>query len=191
MLKIKDTLISLDLLEKHFCCDLDKCHGACCVKGDAGAPLLAEEVELLPKIIKKIRPYLSKEGNESINMLGTHVIDQENETVTPLIKGKECAYVVFENSIARCGIEKAYLDGVIKFRKPVSCYLYPVRIKKYEEFIAVNYDQWDICAPARIKGEEIKIPVYKFTEEALKKHFGEKWFKMLNKAAIGFEKEKD
>jgi hypothetical protein len=161
------------------------------VKGDAGAPLLTEEVELLPKIIKKIRPYLSKEGNESIELLGTYVIDDEDETVTPLINGKECAYIVFENNIARCGIEKAYFDGVIKFRKPVSCYLYPVRIKKYDQFIAVNYDQWEICAPARVKGEEIKLPVYKFCEEALKERFGEKWFKMLIKAANSFEKQKD
>jgi hypothetical protein len=190
MLKIENTLISQDVIEKNFCCDLNKCHGACCVKGDSGAPLQEEEVLLLPKIADKIKPYLSPKGVDAIEQLGTHVIDDENETVTPLIDGKECAYVIFENNIARCGIEKAFFNGAIKFRKPISCYLYPVRIKKYEQFIAVNYDQWDICEPARKKGNEINLKVFEFVRDALKKRFGKEWIKMLHVASEKLKSER-
>jgi hypothetical protein len=179
MLQIDNTLISSDLLDKNFCCDLKKCKGACCVKGDAGAPLTDDEVKLLPGIIDNIKPYLRKEGIRAVEEQGTHVIDEENETVTPLVNGAECAYVVFERGIAYCGIEKAYNAGKISFRKPISCHLYPVRIRKYEKFFAVNYDTWSICSPARDRGDNLKLAVYKFVEDALIRKFGEKWFKRL------------
>ncbi len=177
MIQIGNTLISDDLADKHFICDLRKCKGACCVKGDAGAPLTAEEVLLLPEIIDKIIPFLRKEGAKAIEQQGTHILDTENETVTPLIQGKECAYVVFEKGIAMCGIEKAYIDGAITFRKPVSCHLYPIRIRKYEQFIAVNYDKWTICEPARQKGEKDSIPLYEFVKDALIRRFGNTWYR--------------
>jgi len=145
MLRIDDTLISFDLLEKKFCCHLDKCKGLCCVKGDSGAPLSDEEVLLLPKIIEKVKPYMRSEGIESIDRQGTHVIDSDHESVTPLIDGKECAYTIFEKGIAKCAIEKAWLEKVIDFQKPISCHLYPIRVKSYNDFVAVNYDKWDIC----------------------------------------------
>jgi len=179
MIQIGNTLLSDDLAEKHFFCDLSKCKGACCVKGDAGAPLSVEEVLLLPEIIDKIKPFLRKEGVEAIEQQGTHILDAENETVTPLIQGKECAYVVFEKGIAMCGIEKAYIDGAITFRKPVSCHLYPIRIRKYEQFIAVNYDKWTICEPARQKGEKDGIPLYEFVKDALIRRFGNTWYRNL------------
>ncbi len=179
MIQIGNTLLSDDLAEKHFFCDLSKCKGACCVKGDAGAPLSVEEVLLLPEIIDKIKPFLRKEGIEAIEQQGTHILDAENETVTPLIQGKECAYVVFEKGIAMCGIEKAYIDGAITFRKPVSCHLYPIRIRKYEQFIAVNYDKWTICEPARQKGEKDGIPLYEFVKDALIRRFGNTWYRNL------------
>lgn len=182
MLQIKDTLISQDLIDKKFCCDLEKCKGACCVKGDAGAPLLPQEVELLRKIIGKIKPYLRKAGVYAIEKQGTHVIDEENETVTPLVKGKECAYVIFDKGIARCGIEKAFDNGAITFRKPLSCHLYPLRLKKYEQFIAVNYDKWEICEPARILGEKLDLSVYNFVKDALIRRFGKDWFMHLKVA---------
>jgi hypothetical protein len=183
MLQIKDTLISQDLIEKKFCCNLEKCKGACCVKGDAGAPLSQEEVELLPKIIDKITPFLRKAGSESIAEMGAHVIDDENEAVTPLVGGKECAYVVFDNGIAKCGIERAFEAGAISFRKPVSCHLYPVRLRKYHQFVAVNYDRWEICEPARAHGENLNLPVYEFVREALIRRFGKDWFMHLKVAA--------
>jgi hypothetical protein len=179
MLQIKDTLISQDLIEKNFSCDLEKCKGACCVRGDSGAPLTQEEVELLPEIINQIKPFLRKEGRAAIEEQGTHVVDDENESVTPLVNGQECAYVIFEKGIARCGIEKAFEAKAITFRKPVSCHLYPVRLKKYDRFIAVNYDKWEICEPARKMGDNLKIPVYKFVRRALIRRFGEDWYMHL------------
>lgn len=176
MIQIGSTNIGEDLVYEPFICDLKKCKGACCVKGDAGAPLTEDEVKLLPEIIDRIKPYLRKEGIEAIDLIGTHTIDDENEAVTPLIEGKECAYVVFENGIARCGIEKAYNDGAITFRKPISCHLYPVRIRKYNQYTAVNYDVWDICEPARQKGNEENMPLYKFLREALIRRFGSPWY---------------
>ncbi len=182
MLQIGTILISDDVTDKHFICDLEKCKGACCVEGDAGAPLSSEEVLLLSHIIDKIKPFLRKEGVDAIEQQGVYTIDYENETVTPLIQGKECAYVVFENGIARCGIEKAYSSGAIAFRKPVSCHLYPVRIKKHEQFIAVNYDIWKICDPAREKGEKEKLSVREFVKDALIRQFGITWYQNLQSA---------
>lgn len=179
MLQIKDTLISSEVIEKQFCCDLNKCKGACCVKGDAGAPLTAEEVELLPRIIDKIKPYLRPEGIAAIEEQGTHVVDDERETVTPLVNNEECAYVIFTKGIACCGIEKAFEDGAIKFQKPVSCHLYPIRLRKYEKFIAVNYDKWDICNPARELGKKLNLPVFRFVRTALIRQFGEDWYRHL------------
>jgi hypothetical protein len=190
MLQIKDTLISNDVVEKHFVCDLAKCKGACCVKGDAGAPLMASEVEMLPRLLDKLRPYLRKEGLNAIEEQGTHVIDEENETVTPLVNGEECAYVVFEGEIAKCGIEKAFLDGVTSFRKPLSCHLYPVRIRRYEKMTAVNYDTWEICEPARKNGENLGVSVAEFVKEALIRRFGIDWYRQLAISAKELKKDK-
>jgi hypothetical protein len=189
MLQINDALISSELIENKFCCDLNKCKGACCVKGDSGAPLNADEVKLLPKLIHKIKPYLRKEGIEAIEKLGTHVIDIEHEPVTPLINGQECAYVVFDNEIARCGIERAHEEGVINFKKPVSCHLYPVRIKKYEQFVAVNYDKWGICEPARVYGEKLDLTVFEFAKDSLVRRFGDDWYKDLKIASQKMQNE--
>lgn len=180
MIQIKDTIISNDVLDKNFCCDLKKCKGICCIKGDAGAPLNQEEVDLLPTIINNIKSFLRPEGVKAIEEQGTHVLDEENETVTPLVNGEECAYVVFEDGIAFCGIEKAYNADKIKFRKPISCHLYPIRIRKYEQFIAVNYDIWDVCNAARKKGEKLQLPVFQFVKEALVRRFGEDWYRQLS-----------
>jgi hypothetical protein len=183
MLQIENTLVSLDLLEKKFCCRLEKCMGVCCVKGDSGAPLSEGEVKILAGIIEKIKPFLRPEGIEAIEKQGTHVIDGEDEPVTPLVNGAECAYAVFEKGIAKCGIEKAFFEGEIEFRKPISCHLYPVRIRKYENFLAVNYDKWEICSPARVFGEKLGIPVFEFVKDALIRRFGTDWFKQLQLAA--------
>lgn len=180
MFQVKDTLISDDVIEKHFVCDLSKCKGACCIKGDAGAPLTADEVSLLPKIIEKIKPYLRHQGVKAIEKQGTHVIDRENETVTPLVNEEECAYVVFDGEIAKCGIEKAFNEGAIDFQKPVSCHLYPVRIRKFDRLTAVNYDTWDICAPARENGQNMGVTVASFVKDALIRRFGSDWYKHLS-----------
>ena len=183
MLEIGKSVVSLDVITSNFTCDLNACKGACCVTGDSGAPLEPEEVTILEEIFSAIRCYLSPESVKTIEEFGTSVIDIEKETVTPLNDGKECAYVVFENSIAFCAIEKAYNDGVIKFRKPVSCHLYPIRIKKYSHSDAVNYDRWEICSPAIVKGNNLRTPVYQFTRDAIERKYGKDWFNQLVIAA--------
>jgi len=183
MLEIGKTIVSLDLITSHFTCNLQTCKGACCVTGDSGAPLEPDEAEILGDIFHVLRPYLSEKSVKSIEEQGTSVIDIERDTVTPLIDGKECAYVVFENGIAFCAIEKAYNDGLIPFRKPVSCHLYPIRIKKYREFEAVNYDRWNICKDAVDLGNQLSSPVYRFTQDALIRKYGNDWFDMLKIAA--------
>ncbi len=179
MIEIGNSVVSVDLITSNFACDLKACKGACCVSGDSGAPLEQEEAEILKEIFPVLRKYLREESVRTIEELGTSVIDMEQDTVTPLNNGKECAYVVFEHDIAFCGIEKAFRDGAITFQKPVSCHLYPVRIKKYTQFDAVNYDQWEICRPAIAHGNSLKMPVYRFTQEALKRKYGVEWFKHL------------
>lgn len=184
MIEIEKKLVSLDLVEKHFCCDLAKCKGMCCVHGDSGAPLEVQEAEKLDEIYPDIKNYLREQGIKTINKQGRHVIDSDGDLVTPLVNGKECAYVVFtEDGIAKCGIEKAYEDGVTDFQKPVSCHLYPVRVKKYREFDGVNYEKWEICKPATILGENENIPVYKFVRKALIRKYGAEFYKQLEIAA--------
>ena len=182
MLQIDNTIISLDFIEQHFCCDLKKCKGICCVHGDSGAPLEDDEVEILKDIFNKIKPFIRLEGIEAIEKQGTSVIDSDGDLVTPLIDGKECAYVIFDKGIAKCGIEAAFFAGKINFRKPISCHLYPARLTKYSEFTAVNYHRWDICKHAVQKGNSNNIKVHDFLKEALIRKFGENWFEQLKSA---------
>jgi|SRR5690625_1967822 len=184
MFQIEKTIVSEEIIENDFVCNLTACKGACCVDGEAGAPVEPEEVEILKEIYPKIKPFLRPEGIAAIEEQGTHVVSEWNELETPLIDGADCAYVVFdENGIAGCGIEKAYHAGVTDFRKPVSCHLYPVRVQQYSEFAAVNYHRWSICDPACSLGKELQVPVYKFVKEALIRKFGENWYKELEKIA--------
>ena len=189
MLKIDHTIISLDLLEQKFVCDITKCKGACCLYGDSGAPLEEGEGEKIEKNFQKIKPFLRKEGILAIEAQGTFIKDGDGDLVTPLINGKECAYTFMEDGIYRCGIEKAWLQNKITFRKPVSCHLFPVRRKKYPEFEAVNYERWAICQPARVLGNRKNIPVYKFLKEALVRVYGKKWYRKLEKAASEWDKK--
>lgn len=148
--------------------------------GDAGAPLEDSEVKYLKKNYKKIEPYLRESGKKSISEQGTSVIDHEGDHVTPLIEGKECAYVLFdEKGIAKCGIERAHEDGVIDFKKPLSCHLYPIRISKLASMEALNYSKWDICSPACELGKMKGLKVYRFLKEALVRKYGEEYFKVL------------
>jgi hypothetical protein len=191
MLQIDNTLISLDLITSHFTCNLKICRGACCVSGDSGAPLEQGEADVLDKIYPALKPFLREESQRTIEEQGTWVIDFEKDLVTPLNNGKECAYTLFENGIARCAIETAFNRGVIDFRKPVSCYLYPVRIKKYTHFDAVNYDRWEICKAAIDLGNELNMPVYRFAEKSLVQQYGEEWFNQLETASRDLKIEKN
>lgn len=182
MLQIGKALVSLDVIEKKFICDISKCQGACCIEGDSGAPLEEEEKEIIEEIYPTIKEYFTQEGIKEIEKQGTSVIDMDGDLVTPIINGKECVYTIFENGVAMCGIEKAYHDGKISFRKPISCQLYPIRITQYEEFDAVNYNKWEICKAARVLGFKKGTPVYKFLKEPLIRKYGEQWYSELEYA---------
>lgn len=191
MILIDHTIVSDDLLDQAFICALDKCKGACCVEGDSGAPLEYEETAALETIFEAVKPYMTEEGIASVQQFGKWLIDSDGDFVTPLVLGrKQCAYVVFENGIAKCAIEKAYFDGKINFRKPISCYLYPVRITKYEHYDAVNYNKWHICAPACELGQQQGMAVFQFVKDALIRKYGTSWFEQLEGAAA-FKKEKN
>lgn len=179
MISHRGTLISEEIVDNQFVCDLIKCKGACCVEGDLGAPLEEEELEILEREYDSIKPFLTKKGQKEIANQGTHILDEEGDYSTPTIKGKECAYAIYENDILKCGIEQSFFAGKSKFRKPLSCHLYPIRVKKYKDYDAINYDRWHICAPACEKGESLKVPVYVFLKEALVRKYGEKWYSEL------------
>ncbi len=183
MIELDGKIISFDVFQKKFVCDLNACKGACCVEGDSGAPLLDNEVAILDEIYPIVQAYMTAEGIAAIEAQGTSILDFENENVTPLIDNKDCAYVTFENGITKCAIEKAWKDGKIDFPKPISCHLYPIRIKEYKEFHSVNYDKWEICKPACDCGEKLQVPVYKFVKNALVRRYGEDFYKEMEDVA--------
>ncbi len=182
MLQIDDKIVSLDVFNKFFLCNVKECKGICCVEGDSGAPLELEEAVMLEKLYPKIKSYIRLEGIAAIEEHGIHMIDSDGDVVTPLIDGKECAYTLFKNGIASCAIEKAYEDGVVKFRKPISCHLYPIRIKNYKDFQAVNYKSWDICKSACRYGKEKEVRVFEFLKDPLILKFGKQWYRKLETA---------
>lgn len=183
MLRIGDTIFSFDVLEKRFKCDLIQCLGNCCRYGDSGAPLSDAEVKILNEIWPAVKPYLRQEGIRIIQEKGTSVIDADKEKVTPLIGNEECAYTILKENIFMCGIEKAWSEGRIDFQKPLSCHLFPVRIKQFSDFRAVNYEELSICSSACEKGKEEAVFVYEFLREPLIRALGEDLYNELCIAA--------
>ncbi|WKD85399.1 hypothetical protein KCTC32516_00739 [Polaribacter huanghezhanensis] len=184
MFQLGKTIVSEDVIHKDFVCNLSACKGACCIDGDAGAPLEKEETKILEEIYPKVKPFLRQEGIDVIESQGTWVTSDFGELETPLINNADCAYVIFdENKTALCAIEEAYNQGVIDWKKPVSCHLYPIRVRDYAEFSAVNYHKWEICDDACSLGKELQVPVYKFVKQALIRKFGEDWYAELEKVA--------
>jgi hypothetical protein len=169
----------MDVLEKRFCCDLKACLGTCCVQGDSGAPLEEAEREEIRDNYAGFKGYMKPEGIEAVEEQGWTTTDVEGDLVTPLIRGKECAYAIEENGSCWCAIEKAWVEGKSAFRKPISCHLYPIRVTRYRNYEAVNYDQWQICVAARIRGEQEGVPVYRFLKDALIRKYGEEWYEQL------------
>lgn len=184
MLQIDDKLVSLDLIERFFLCDLSYCKGACCVEGDAGAPLEKAEFDLLRKILPEVWNDLSPEAQSVINKQGVGYIDQEGEVVTSIVDGKNCVFTYYDNKgVCKCAIEKAYHEKRIDFYKPISCHLYPVRVARYKDFQAVNYHRWKICAAAELFGKQEGIPIYRFLREPLIRKFGQAWYDELDHCA--------
>jgi hypothetical protein len=189
--QLKKTIISEEILQKEFVCNLSACKGACCVDGEAGAPLEEQELELLKQSFESVKEFLRKEGLEAIEEQGLYTTNELGEHETPLIKGKDCAYVIYdEKEKALCGIEEAYNQGATDFKKPISCHLYPVRIRQYSEFAAVNYHQWEICDDACALGKELQVPIYVFVKQALVRKFGEDWYRELEEIARNLDKNK-
>lgn len=189
MFQIGNTIVSDEVLEKEFVCNLSACHGQCCIDGDAGAPLDKEETQILDDIYDKVKPYLRPEGIESIERQGKWVIGKDQGYETPLINGKECAYVIFDGKTALCAIEQAYNNKEIDWKKPISCHLYPIRIKEYAQFSAINYHKWYICDDACSLGKELGVTVYQFLKEPLIRKFGEEWYQELDKVAEEWKKQ--
>ena len=184
MFELGKTVVSEEILENHFVCDLNACKGACCVDGSAGAPLLEDETKILEDLFEDLTPFLRPEGVKAIKEQGSFVKGEDGEWETPLIDKNECAYVVFnKQGIAQCGIENAHKAGAIKWQKPISCHLYPVRIREYTMLTAVNYHKWEICDPACSLGNSLKIPIYKFVKDALIRKFGAEWYEELENTA--------
>lgn len=186
---IDDIFVSGEVTDELFACDLAKCKGACCVGGDLGAPLEDAELPILKEILPEVKPYMREDGILSVEIQGEYINDPEYGYSTPLVNGAECVYVTFdEKGVALCAIEQAYFDGKIAFRKPISCHLYPIRIHKTARMESLNYDEWDICKAACVRGKKEGIPVYKFVKDAIIRKYGEDFFAQLD-AAVEAEKE--
>ena len=192
MIQIGTSIVSLDIFDRHFVCDLAKCRGMCCVCGESGAPLEDSETGILEKIYPKVKKYMTRAGIAAVEKYGVYDTDWDSDRVTPLIgKSEDCAYSFKENGIVYCAVEKAFINGEIDFRKPVSCHLYPIRITRCGDFEAVNYHNWDIC---KNTAEKTGTPLYIFLKEPLTRKYGSKWYGELCMTAIeldNFRKKKN
>jgi len=187
MIAIDHVLVSDEIVKEAFVCDLHACKGACCVDGDAGAPLEPAELKKIDEVFDQVIPYLRKTSVEEINRQGRYVYDKEFGWVTPTINGSICVYGIRdENDIVKCGIEQAYLDGKIKWKKPISCHLFPVIVRKSNDGITefANYQpREDHCKAACSLGKKLQVPVYQFLKEPLIRKFGEEFFNALDATA--------
>lgn len=184
MLEIQNTLVSLDLIERFFCCDLDKCLGECCIEGDAGAPITEDERRQIEAILPEIFDELSPAAQREIRENGVAYIDQEGDLVTSIVDGRNCVFTCFEpGGMCHCAIERAYRQGRINFYKPISCHLYPVRLKEYADFTAVNLHRWKICRCAEVLGRKLGLRAYQFLKEPLIRRFGQAWYDELAQTA--------
>lgn len=180
MLQIQDTLVSLDLIERYFCCDLDTCRGECCVEGDAGAPITEEEKRKLEEVLPLVRDDLSPQALKVIEEQGVSYIDEEGDLVTSIVDGGNCVFTTYApGGMCLCAVEKACREGKIDFLKPASCHLYPVRLTRYPTFTAVNLHRWNICKCAETLGRKKRLRAYKFLEGPLTGRFGADWYREL------------
>ena len=183
MIQIDDTIISIDCLSEKFCCDLDACAGTCCIEGDAGAPVDLDEVEELEAALPVVWNDLSASAQTVIDKQGVVYTDEEGDLVTSIVNGKDCVFTCYdEKGCCFCALEKAYRAGKTNFYKPLSCHLYPIRLKKIGDMTALNYHRWDVCKAAVCKGEQLNLPVYRFLKEPLIRCFGQAWYDELEKA---------
>ena len=190
MIQIDDTLVSLDLIERSFLCDLSHCKGQCCVEGDSGAPLEPGEEEELKRVLPEIWNDLLPEARTVIQAQGVAYTDSDGDRVTSIVGDKNCVFTCYDtDGVCKCAIEKAYREGRVSFYKPISCHLYPVRITQYKTFQAVNYHRWDVCKAAELLGKKEQVPVYQFLKEPLIRKFGQAWYDALDECAQEWKKQ--
>jgi hypothetical protein len=188
MLQIGKTIVSLDILDQEFCCDIRHCRGTCCVEGDSGAPVTSEEVKQIKELYPQYEEYLSERNRSEIERQGFSVIDSDGDLVTPLAGNNECVYTFTDDEgNTKCAIEKAFLDKGSSFRKPVSCHLFPIRITEYKRYDAINYQQLVICKPGRNCGKNKKIPLWQYLKDPLIRKYGKRWFQELETVTKAFK----
>ncbi len=195
MILIQEILISEEIVSEHFACHLESCKGACCIEGDYGAPLDPSELTIIDGLIESVKPYLSDASIDKLKNDGHYTYNEEAKThETPLMEDGACAYMGRnEIGITYCSIEKAYNDGSIDWKKPISCHLYPIRAveNKLSGFQALNYDRWDICSSACSNGEKRQIKIYEFAKSALVRKYGEDFYAELSAAAEHYSRKKE
>lgn len=197
MIQIQDTIVSLEILEKEFCCDLDRCRGCCCVEGDAGAPLTDEEISIIESLLPDLLPGMTPEARAIVAEQGIWYYDPDGEKVTSIVHGKDCVFARTDNNgWCYCLIEKAHAAGRTDFKKPISCHLYPIRTKEFPArgnapaMTTLEYNRWDICHCARQLGKKLHLPVYQFLREPLIRRFGQEWYDELCLTATEWQKQK-
>lgn len=192
MIAIDNVLVSDEVVEAQFVCDLHKCKGGCCEDGDAGAPLERSELKILKAAYEKVKPYLTENGKAEIAAQGPYVYDEEFGWVTPTIGGAMCAYGFRDDrGIIKCGIEAAYNDGLLDWKKPISCHLYPIRIQQTKHYATLNYEPREVlCRPGCVLGKKAKLPVYQFLKEALIRKFGASFYEALHEVALHIRDQK-
>ena len=180
IIQVGDVLISSDLLTEYFCCDYEKCKGACCIEGDAGAPVTLDEIAGIEDALDTVWSDLSASAQAVIDKQGVAYTDKEGDLVTSIVRGKDCVFTCYDGDSCLCALEKAYRQGKTRFCKPVSCALYPIREKNFGNgVIGLNYNRWDICRDAVKKGQALGLPLYQFLKEPLIRRFGEDWYQEL------------
>ena len=190
MLQIQNALVSLDVIEKFFVCNLDKCLGECCIEGDAGAPITEQEYAQLKEILPEVYADLLPAARQRIDEAGVAYVDEEGDLVTQIVEGRNCVFTCYgEGGMCMCAIEKAYREGRIDFYKPISCHLYPLRLTDYPSFTAVNYHSWKICKAAEVLGHAKGVRVYQFLKEPLIRRFGKEWYDELVLACEAYLEE--
>ena len=190
MLQIQNALVSLDVIEKFFVCNLDKCLGECCIEGDAGAPITEQEYAQLKEILPEVYADLLPAARQRIDEAGVAYVDEEGDLVTQIVEGRNCVFTCYgEGGMCMCAIEKAHREGRIDFYKPISCHLYPLRLTDYPSFTAVNYHSWKICKAAEVLGRAKGVRVYQFLKEPLIRRFGKEWYDELVLACEAYLEE--
>lgn len=184
IIQVGDVLVSPDIFTEKFCCDLDACKGICCVEGDAGAPVSLDEIAEIENVVDDVWTDLTASAQAVIDKQGVAYTDREGDLVTSIVNGKDCVFTCYENGCCLCALERSYRSGKTKFVKPISCALYPIRVKEFgNNLVGLNYHKWDICKDAVRKGRELNLPVYKFLEGPLICRFGEEWYRELKEVA--------